>query len=419
MRNLFDQYNQPENRLTHALVCTLQSDRKLIRPFLSKLGIRGIPPIHQIQVVEQQVPGQALSGNENESKGLPDACFYDNNGWAVLIESKVQAGISLNQLERHAKTGERYGYENCEVVLVAVDKPKNALPKRAYSIEWRDVYGWFNKQVRHSKWARTFVDYMRIFESQMIANDYNIRGTITMFDGLHFDNEPYTHREGKRLIRLFRSELQKRKDLHDLGVDPHGKGRTAITGSGQDSVWDFLSVKDARGAKQFTNYPHFTIGLNQDYASAALTVPNGMKGGLRSRLDQHGSQGFQKLILEIEKRLHPIIQRTGAKPIIYVHQRHYATQRSPSETDAKLVADLRTFVSGSKSKVKFQPEWIDAIYQVLLHKRSNIQLGVEVQFPYDCKVIGSQKAADVYAEAWIAMSPLLDFVLDGKQFNFA
>jgi hypothetical protein len=419
MRNLFDQYDQPENKLTHALVCTLQSDRKLIRPFLSRLGIRGIPPMRQIQVVEQQVPGEAVSGNENESKGLPDACFYDNSddniGWAVLVESKVQAGISLNQLKRHAKTGKQYSFERSQVVLIAVDQPKKSLPEGAHSIEWRKVYGWFDKQASHSEWARRFVDYMRVFESQMIAKDYNIRGTITMFDGLHFDKKnPYTYREGKRLIKLFGPELQKRKDLHKLGVDPEGKRRPAITGSGQDDVWDFLSLKEARRAKQFTNYPHLTIGLNREYASAAITVPNGMKGGFRSNLKQNGDQGFQKLILGIEKRLRPIIQRTGAKPIIYVHQRHYATQRSPAETDAKLVADLRTLVRGSGSKVKYQPQWFTTIYEVLCHKGSNIQLGVEVQFPYDCKAIGSHKAADLFAKAWIAMSPLLDFVLDGK-----
>ena len=214
MRNLFDQYDQPENKLTHALVCTLQSDPKLLRPFLKQLlRIRGKLPTRKIQVVEQQVPGEVVSGNENELKSLPDAWFYDdnddNNGRAVLLESKVQAGISLNQLERHARTGKRHGYESSQVVLIAVDRPKKLLPEVADAIEWRKVYEWFNKKSSHSEWALKFVEYMRVFESQMIAKNYNIRGTITMFDGLHFDKKhPYTYRDGKRLIRLFRSELQ-------------------------------------------------------------------------------------------------------------------------------------------------------------------------------------------------------------------
>jgi hypothetical protein len=411
VRNLFDQYDQPENKLTHALVCTLQSDPKLIRPFLKKcLRVRGDFPKRKIQIVEQQVPGESVSGNESESKGLPDACFYDNNRWAVLLESKVQAGISLNQLERHNKTAKRYGYENSAVVLISVDQPKKSLPSFALSMEWREVYGWFNKQASNS--ARIFVEYMRVFESQMIARKYNIRGTITMFDGLHFHKEPYTYEQGKRLIRLFTAELKLHPGLRELGIDPKGEGRPAIKGSGQDGVWNFLSLKRARRAKQFTSFPHFTIGVKRDYASAALTIPNGMKGGFKRKLNQEGGQQrFQELMVFIEKQLRPIIRETGAKPIIYAHQRHYATQSSLAETDAKLVADLRTFISGSKSKVKFQPQWLDAIYHVLCQKESNIQLGVEVQSPYGSRAVASQKIVDCYAKAWIAMKPLLDFVL--------
>ena len=43
MRNVFDQYDQPENKLTHALMTTLSRDRGLIRPFLRRLGVTGTP----------------------------------------------------------------------------------------------------------------------------------------------------------------------------------------------------------------------------------------------------------------------------------------------------------------------------------------------------------------------------------------
>ena len=141
---------------------------------------------------EQQVPGEAVSRNENESNGLPDACFFDNDCWAVLVESKVQADINLGQLERHAKTAERHGYKNAEVVLIFVDRPKKKLPEPMRAIEWREVYKWFDKQARRSDWAGIFTDYMRIFEPQMIAKDYKIKGTITMFNGIYFDKKIHT-----------------------------------------------------------------------------------------------------------------------------------------------------------------------------------------------------------------------------------
>ena len=116
---------------------------------------------------------------------------------------------------------------------------------------------------------------------------------------------------------------------------------------------------------------------------------------------------------ELEDRLRPVIKRsTGAKPLIYAIQRHYTSQRSPAETDARLEVDLRTIRQKSGSNVKYQPQWIDAIYELLTHKRSNIQFGVEVRFRYDCPIIRSQKAVSLFAEAWIAMRPLLDLVLN-------
>src|SRR5580698_8122294 len=104
MRNVFDQYAQPENKLTHALVCSLESDRRLILPFLKLLGIHPVPPVKQIQIVEQQLPGESESGEEGKFDSLPDASFFTddkpNDKWAVIIESKVQAGANYDQLLR-------------------------------------------------------------------------------------------------------------------------------------------------------------------------------------------------------------------------------------------------------------------------------------------------------------------------------
>jgi hypothetical protein len=218
------------------------------------------------------------------------------------------------------------------------------------------------------------------------------------------------------LLKLFRSELQKCKHLDELGVNRDADGRTAITGRNQDHVWDFLPLKQARSASQFTNFPHLTIVLNRDYAAATIVVPNGMKGGFLRKLkhDENGFERFKDLILKIENRLRQTVEKTKAKPIICLLQRHYYPNRHSPNYDVTLEADLRTLVecSASKSKVKYQPGWLKMIYAVLVHKQSNIQLAVEVQFPYDCKEIRSCKATELYAEAWDAMSPLLDFVLD-------
>jgi hypothetical protein len=368
MRSVFDQYEQPENKPTHALVCSLESDRGLIRPFLKWIGVHGVPPTEEIEIVEQQLPGESESGEEGRSSSLPDASFFANDNWAVVVESKVQAGANYDQLKRHKHNAR--GFEKSKVVLISVDRQAHP-PKGVVAIEWREVYAWFKQQKSHSEWSRRFVEYMEVFESKMIEQDYQIRGTITMFGGIHFDEEhPYNYRDAKRLIKLLGSELKKRKDLRRLGVGPTGEGRGAITGTGGDAVWDYLPLRVARRAGAFTEFPHFTLSLNREYASAAITVPHGVKGGFKRRLTRKGRDDFRTLIVDIEKRLNRSVLPKDAKPFIYALQRHYPSRRSHAEKDAGLDADIRTLTRTSNSQVKYQPQWIDAIYEVVCHKKS-------------------------------------------------
>jgi len=419
MRNLFDQYEQPENKLTHALVTTLDQDRQLLHPFLSWLGLQNIPTASRLRIAEQHVPGsqEVADGEENETGGLPDACVSDENGWGVFFECKIQARIQIDQIRRHHKTVAWHGFEKAELIIISVDAlPKGKLPERTRGIQWQEVYCWFSGRSGKSRWAKTFVEYMRVLESKLTAEEYDIRGTITVFDGLQFDEtNPYSSREGRRLIRLLGDELQAGKDLHRIGVDPKGIRRPAITGRGTDPVWDFLPFTVARRAKQFTDYPHLTIGLGPDVARAAATIPNGFRGRLKTRLRKLGVDGFRDLIRRVEMNLRPVLERSKrAKPMIYLSQRHYPHRRSFPERDGHLEADLRTLVSGGQSGVVCQPEWIDAFFGILVHKKSNQQQGIEVRFPFECPIMRSSEAVDLFAQTWIAIFPFVNFALSDE-----
>ena len=412
MRNVFDQYEQPENKLTHALICTLESDRSLIHPFLEMLGILTIPPTQQIRIGVQRLPGEQ-EPNDGKPNSLPDACFYTDEGWAVVVESKVQAKTNHDQLKRHAENTRRHrGFDKVLCVLIAVDPPEKPHSDICV-IQWCQIYEWFYQHKNHSQWAEQFVEYMEVFETKMTDEQYDIRGTITMFSGLRFDEKhPYNYHQAKRLIKLLGNELRKQKALLNLGVDFQSPGRGAITGSGGSSVWDYLPLRIANHATNFTDFPHFTYCLDREYSRAAITIPNAVKGGFRTKLACLGTEDFRAVIIEIEQNLRQIVHRTGAEPILYALQRHYASQRSHPKTDARLDVDIRTLTRSSKSKVKYQPQWIDAIYDVLIHKRSNIQLGMEVRFPYDCEEIGSKHAVKLFVETWKAISPLLRLAID-------
>jgi len=238
-----------------------------------------------------------------------------------------------------------------------------------------------------------------------------------MFDGLQFDKDnPYTHREGKRLIRLLRDELKQRKDLQKLRVNPNCSGRSAITGSDSDGVWDFLSLKQATNAVH-TAYPHLTLYMDATTAKAAITIPNGVKGRFRTKLNEGTVEGFRILVAELERALSHakwVKKSKGARPILSVQQGHFLSQSSPRITDGLLEVDIRTLTGCQKAGIKPQPEWIDAIYKLLTRKRSNMQFGVEVRFKYDCPIVRSRKVVDLFADTWVALKPLLDFVLRDK-----
>jgi hypothetical protein len=110
LRNIFDQYEQPENRLTHALATVLEQDRVMLVAFLKWLGVTGIPEPSLLAISQQQVPGCLLDeAEELQQKGLPDLAIFDDETWAVLFECKVQATVAFNQLERHRATAQRNG----------------------------------------------------------------------------------------------------------------------------------------------------------------------------------------------------------------------------------------------------------------------------------------------------------------------
>ena len=167
-------------------------------------------------------------------------------------------------------------------------------------------------------------------------------------------------------------------------------------------------------AYPFISFPHLTMSINprSRFATAATTVPNGVSGGFRTKLKERQFDGFLELIRKIELALRPIIERSpGSKPMMYALQRHYASQRSEPVIDGHIDIDLRTCLAGGALGVKCQLEWAEALYRLLINKRSNIQFAVQVHFDFDCPVVRSPNAVELFADSWIAMKPLLTFVL--------
>lgn len=409
MRNVFDQYDQPENRLSHALAVCLHEDRPLLCGFLAWVGVKPPARARQLMIAEQSLPGDPPeTEDEAERKGLPDIVIHDGAAWCLLIESKVQAVLTHDQLARHERTLRHRGFE--QVRRVALTKAGVRAPRETIALTWSGLYEWLGTNGRGSEWSERLRSYLRTAEVRLAHEEYLTEGTLTMFDGFPFSPENlYTYGEGKRLLKLAMAELRKDRSLRALGMDPKAPGRGAITGRGGNHVWDFLSLVDRPKRGAFTSYPHLALSVHADHLEAAITIPNGVIRPVRSRLLDLAPEGLVSLNAKILRRARRLLSR-GAWVQAYALQRHYLGQRSSAITDARMDFKLETSQLRYVGRVKRQPEWVGVFAELLRRKRSNIQFGYVVYLPWGTKGIDSRQSLRLIAESWGAMKPLLDAV---------
>ena len=416
MRSIFDQYDAPENRLTHALGCCLERDRRLRRTFIRwATGKRRIPK-GQLTVLEQQVPGTSVVHGENEESGLPDLWIHDQDTWSLIVESKVKAKVSTAQLHRHRRTAQRNGFTDITLLVIAPRTPTYRMEDVVYRT-WPQVYVWMRCQAKRSEWAACMAEYMETAEARMTAEGYLGDEPLTEFDGIPFGpDHPYTYREAKRVLKLAMDELRTRPELRKLGIDPARPGRPAITGRDDPFVWDFLPLKAAKSKASFTSYPHLTLSIQARRTIVVVALPNAGPASMRRNLTSLGVEGFAALVKQVEKGVSKAIRPVGnAYPFLEAIQRHYPSQRSSAVTDARLEFDLRTAEGDDKARVKKQPQWQEMVFQILSAKRSNLQVAIGAALPYDDKRMHSRDVLDVIAGVWVGCRPWLKRILASSQ----
>lgn len=407
MRNVFDQYVHPENRLSHALAVCLEEDRPLLRAFLAWVGVKSDKRAQALMIDEQSLPGDAPATEEEaERKGLPDIVIHDDVEWCLLIESKVQAALTGDQLARHERTLRRRGFE--QVRALVLTKAGARVPKDTIALTWSRLYEWLGTTGRRSEWSERLRAYLRAAEVRLAHTEYLTEGTLTMFDGFPFSTKnPYTYGEGRRLLKLAMAELRKDRSLRALGMDPQAPGRGAITGRGGDHVWDFLSLSDRPKSGVFTSYPHLTLSVCADRLEVAITIPNGVVRPVRKRLVDLDPEDLTALNAKILHRAKRVLSQ-GAWVQAYATQRHYLSQRSSAITDARMDFKLETSQPRAIGRVKRQPEWVHLFAELLRRKRANIQFGYMVYLPLETKGIDSRESLRLITESWVALKPLLD-----------
>lgn len=413
MRNIFDQYSQPENRVTHALMTALNEDRGLLERFLRDL-VKVVPSAKAVglRLLEQQYPGEPeLIEDDLERRGIPDGWIYDDEGWCLFIESKVLSRLRADQIRSHRQIARRRGFQEIHGLAIVAHEI-TFVPPNTVVIGWPTVYAWLRGQAAMSAWAARAADYLELAEAQLIDAQRLREGSLTMFAGFPFGKDrPFNYLEGKRVLGLAMTELRSRRDLvEQLGLNPTAPGRPAITGRQEDRVWNFLSLAGMEGGEPFTRHPHLTLNLNAQEVEAMVTVPNAVDGAVRESLKQLGLAGFRTLIEEIVGNFEPLLDRhKGMSPWFRGVQRRYPSQKAVPFIDARIEFDLRTAAASSDGP-KRQPNWLAAAYDSYVKKRgSNYQIQVGALFPYDrCPELRAPDAISLIPATWLACKPLLD-----------
>jgi hypothetical protein len=418
MRNIFDQYSEPENRLTHALVCSLAEDNRLLRLFIRMATGAAITIPKQLTIVEQSVPGDLEIREElAEERGLPDAWIHDRNGWCLLIESKVSDSLTKRQLDRHQYTAAIHGFKEIHLLGIVTVRPKRSID-RAHLLLWSEIYQWLMTQYQQSAWARKLAEYLEVAEVKLSEDGYLKEGTLTIFSGIPFnEDEPYNYPQAKRILKLAMSELRERNELQrQLKADLGDLGRKAITGKGRTGVWDYIRIRNADTTEQFTKYPHLTLSIGTERVWAGLVIPHAIKSMYRNRIQELASDDFIDLLRGVNTGLIKALRGApGSKPWAYAIQRRWPSIKSALIIDARLEYDLRTAFPNTKvHSVKSQPEWVKATYDALANKRSNLELGIGAIFPYrECAITKSKRIIGYVSAAWLATKPLLDIMSEG------
>lgn len=410
MRNVFDQFSLTENRVTHALITALNEDRKLLDLFLRGL-LRIRPPCNasELKVCEQTYPDQEeLTVPDPDRRGLPDGWIYHDDGWSILIESKVTAPFERDQISRHLSTAKRWFKTTTAVAITA--HAIAAPPDKVKTLEWSDVYLWLREHDRHHKWARRLAEFLEIVEAQMTEDQRLSKGTLTTFRGINFDRDrPYTHLEAKRLLKMAMSSLRDNdKLLRALGVDPHTPSRGSITGG--DLVWDVLVLGGGSASRDFTVAPHLTLSIGRYYVDALVTIPNAVSNKVRKKITEIGEDGLLRIMSRIVSNIRSTASAKGAKPIFRGHQRHFHARRK-GISDALIEFNMDTALR-STGPTKMQRLWFSAAYGAFIDKgTTNYEIQLGARFSYeDCEGIRKPEALKLIADTWLACKPFVDLI---------
>ncbi len=82
------------------LPSSLAADPSLLREFVRWATGERVANGRNLEILEQRLAGEeeATDKAEAERRGLPDTWIHDRDGWALVIESKIESPLTKDQL---------------------------------------------------------------------------------------------------------------------------------------------------------------------------------------------------------------------------------------------------------------------------------------------------------------------------------
>jgi len=410
LRNIFDQYQVPENRVTNALLQTLQRDKRLLDAFLKKVIGRTVAKNEHIVFEAFKKPGADgdLKSSDEQTQSIPDGLIKIGENIAVAIESKiVKNAIRPEQLRSHLREVASYNEKYLCVITPDDSSPIEELKARgeigvnSIWLSWREIYEMLG-DYKSPKNAEEFLQN-QLKEFLYMQND------LIGFCGIKKWEEGYDLEQAnnivRNLIRAIKPKLQEiyqgftyEKQYYKRAKNPYQIYR--------EWAWGYLAPQE-----NFTKDLHFTFSLSETNLFIGLTIPH--NAGQRWRRlkqickDDNLFQEFESLLFELRSTL----------PNIYLEflQRHYVG-RKDGLIDGMIEMNLDTIHGNPEKNVKENKALWEGLRSAIARKKDyNGQLMIRTRYFFkDHPEMEHESFKDEIIRATASFKPIYEFLSESK-----
>lgn len=410
--NLFDQYTQPENRVTNSLLQTLAASPRLTRQFLAEFvpGVE-IAGEASLLISSQRTPEierKEVAEKSEKNPTIPDGWIVsrlsdEETETVVVVETKIVEKSSKtelrNQLTGHLEKGALFEPRRLHALLITPDHedplPGWKAPVGKYCWRsWRDVYRFARGQRGEFQRGSATRLLLENLKEYLEMND------IVGFTGIDF-SDGYEELKARKILKNLMNEI--RPEV--LKVYPHLSKRK---GNIKDP-WDVFAPDDV---DQFTKANHLVVSIDPRCLAVLLTVPNNNAWGWRRLKQVVADPDRQDQLMGILARTREMLPNLRVK----LAQRHFVAQRFAYD-DASIEVDLDTTdfarAPDLDTRVKPNPTMFDLLLAALRTTPANVNREVNFIAEYhyrDYPLTAEEGFRDEVLFALVTFQELLEFL---------